>query len=232
MKLAVPAQEVKANMHIFINEQIGSVHALINESKHPKYLLILTHGAGAGMQHPFMEQLALDIASRNGHVLRFNFPYMDAGKRVPGSPKVSQQTIVAALEDVSKKYWDLPIFLSGKSYGGRMSSHVVAEKSSSRVNGLIYFGFPLHAPGRDGTKRAEHLHAIKIPQLFIQGTNDKLANFEMMKKVVKDQKKGELYVIEHGDHSFKVPKKSQKKDHNIIRILGEKTNDWVLSTIG
>lgn len=218
-------------MHIFINEEIGSVHALINESKDPRYLLILSHGAGAGMQHAFMEQLAQDISARNGHVLRFNFPYMDAGKKLPGSPKVSQKTILAAVEDIHKKYWDLPVFLSGKSYGGRMSSHVVAEGTAPEAKGLIYFGFPLHAPGKDGTKRADHLQSIRIPQLFIQGTLDKLANYELIKKVVKRQHKGELYAIEHADHSFKVAKKNQKKDHNIIGTLGKKTNDWICSLL-
>ncbi|MDW3191242.1 MAG: alpha/beta family hydrolase [Cytophagales bacterium] len=218
-------------MTMFINEDIGSVNALIDESIDPKYLVILSHGAGAGMQHVFMESLAKGLASKNAHVMRFNFPYMDAGKKLPGSPKVSQQSILAALEDINKKYWDLPIFLAGKSYGGRMSSHVVADGSAPQVKGLIYYGFPLHAPGKDGTKRADHLQQVDIPQLFIQGTNDKLANFDLIKKVVKAQSQAELYSIDHADHSFRVAKKLQKPGHDIMKVLVNKTNDWVLSMI-
>ncbi len=218
-------------MTMFINEDIGSVNALIDESTNPKYLVILTHGAGAGMQHAFMDGLAKRLASKNAHVMRFNFPYMDAGKRIPGSPKVSQQSILAALDDINKKYWNLPVFLSGKSYGGRMCSHVVADGSASQVKGLIYFGFPLHAPGRDGTKRADHMQNIQIPQLFIQGTNDKLARLDLIKKVVKAQSSADLQIIDHADHSFKVPKKQQKPDHDILETLATKANDWVLSLI-
>lgn len=218
-------------MTMFINEDIGSVNALIDESTDPKYLVILTHGAGAGMQHAFMEAVAKGLASMNAHVMRFNFPYMDSGKKLPGSPKVSQQSILAALEDINKKYWDLPVFLAGKSYGGRMSSHVVADGSAPQVKGLIYLGFPLHAPGKDGTKRADHLQQIKIPQLFLQGTNDKLANYDLIKTVVKAQTNAELYAIDHADHSFRVPKKLQKSGQNVLQDLVKKTNGWVLSKI-
>lgn len=218
-------------MTMFINEDIGSVNALIDESNDPKYLVILTHGAGAGMQHAFMEAAAKGLAAKNAHVLRFNFPYMDAGKKLPGSPKISQQSIRAALEDINKKYWDLPIFLAGKSYGGRMSSHVVADGSAPQVKGLIYFGFPLHAPGKDGIKRAEHLQDVTIPQLFLQGTNDKLARLDLIKQVVKSQSNADLYVIDHADHSFRVPKKLQKSGHNTIEELVKKANSWALSVI-
>lgn len=218
-------------MTMFINEDIGSVNALIDESSDPKYLVILTHGTGAGMKHVFMEALAKGLAATNAHVMRFNFPYMDAGKKLPGSPKVSQQSILAALEDINKKYWDLPIFLAGKSYGGRMCSHVVAEGSAPQVKGLIYFGFPLHAPGKDGIKRAEHLQNVKIPQLFIQGTNDKLANYDLIKKVVKSQANADLHAIDHADHSFRVPKKQQKPGFNVMDVLVKKANSWALATI-
>jgi predicted alpha/beta-hydrolase family hydrolase len=218
-------------MTMFINEDIGSVNALIDESNDPKYLVILTHGAGAGMQHAFMEAAAKGLAARNAHVMRFNFPYMDAGKKLPGSPKVSQQSILAALEDINKKYWDLPIFLAGKSYGGRMCSHVVADGSAPQVKGLIYLGFPLHAPGKDGTKRADHLQQVSIPQLFLQGSNDKLARLDLIKQVVKAQSKAQLHVIDHADHSFRVPKKQQKPGFDVMEELIKKANNWALEVI-
>lgn len=218
-------------MTMFINEEVGSVNALIDESNDPRYLVILAHGAGAGMQHVFMEGIAQGLSTLNAHVMRFNFPYMDAGKKLPGPPKVSQQSILAALDDINKKYWDLPIFLAGKSYGGRMCSHVVADGAAAHVKGLVYYGFPLHAPGKEGTKRADHLQQIKVPQLFLQGTNDKLASYDLIKKVVKAQQHAALYPVEHADHSFRIAKKHQKSNFNVMDVLVQQTNQWALSVI-
>ena len=153
-------------MTIFVDDKLGSVSALWNESDSPQYLLLLAHGAGAGMTHRFMEDVAVAISQLDGHVLRFNFPYTEQGKKAPGSPKSAQHAIVAALNYIKNQNNKLPVFLSGKSYGGRMSSHVVAEKRAKDVKGLVYFGFPLHAPGRDGKERAAHLTNISIPQYF------------------------------------------------------------------
>ncbi len=214
-------------MTIFVDDKLGSVSALWNESAKAQYTLILAHGAGAGMTHRFMEDLATAISALNGNVLRFNFPYMEQGRKAPSSPKSAQHAILAAVHYLVNQQLELPIFLSGKSYGGRMSSHLVADRRAEQVKGLVYFGFPLHAPGRDSKDRAAHLSAISIPQLFIQGTKDKLANYEMIGEVVKEQQNAQMETVEEGDHSFKVPKRTGHSYESIIQLLAAKTDEWI-----
>ena len=190
----------------------------LDEAKDPFSVLIIAHGAGAGMQHSFLEQLAKENCLRGSHSIRFNFPYMESGRKSPGSPKRNIEAWKVVLDYVRKKYPDLPIFISGKSYGGRMASHLVVEHNVS-VNGIIYFGFPLHAPGRDSKERAAHLSSIEIPQLFLQGTKDKLANIELMREVNTEQKEAELVELTGADHSFNVPKRVGISKEEVINNL-------------
>ena len=213
---------------VFVNDQSGSVSALVNESSSPKYVLVLAHGAGAGMEHSFMASLAEAVSAKSGHVVRFNFPYMEKGRKAPGSPKEAVATVARVVEEVGKLYPQLPIVLSGKSYGGRMASHWLAEGKSDSIKGIIYFGFPLHAPGKDGKERANHLTQVTLPQLFIQGTNDKLANFELISQVVAEQSNATLHEIANADHSFKVPKKSGKSADEVLLEIAEVADQWVL----
>ncbi len=216
-------------MQISISEKIGQVSCEVDEPQDPKYNLILAHGAGAPMVHPFMATLAGEISSLSGNVIRFNFPYIEKGRKAPGSPGPSIETIARVADFTMENYPDLPVFLSGKSYGGRMSSHLVAEQLSIPVRGLIYFGFPLHAPGRDSKDRAEHLYSINLPQLFFQGTRDSLANYEMIREVIAACKEGTLVTIEDGDHSFKVRKKVTGLSHDeVIKRIAFDTNSWIL----
>lgn len=177
-----------------------------NEAKEPVAVVVLAHGAGAGMDHPFMKTMAEKLADKAITVVRFNFPYMDAGKKFPGSPKTNIAAWGDILDEVSAKYPDLPLFMAGKSYGGRMGSHLLAQEPNRPVKGIIYLGFPLHAPGKDSKDRAAHLGDVKVPQLFLQGTRDKLANIDMMREVVGELSHATLVEIEDGDHSFKVPR--------------------------
>jgi hypothetical protein len=206
----------------------AEIPVLLNESPAPQYTILLSHGAGAPMQHYFLKEIADAISKLNGHVIRFNFPYISSGRRSPGSPKPNIVAIGSMIDYAKTKYPDLPLFISGKSYGGRMSSHWIAENSNDdRIKGLIYFGFPLHAPGRDSKDRAAHLYGIKMPQLFLQGTNDKLANFDLINEVVKDCEYATLVEIPFGDHSFKVPKKTGMTSEDVIKKLSDATNKWI-----
>lgn len=216
-------------MHLYVNEAIGSVHSEINESKNPKYVMVLSHGAGAGIHHSFMEQMALNLSSFHGHVFRFNFPYIEAGKKAPGPQHVSLSTIEAAIAKMEKQYWGLPIVVAGKSYGGRMSSHLLADGFTKKMQALVYLGFPLHAPGKEGIERAKHLKGIKIPQLFVQGSKDKLANLELIKQVIKDLDKVDLHVIKDGDHSFKLPKRNKVTPEDMNQTIAKKVDEWILS---
>ncbi len=219
-------------MTVELSESLGSVTIEVNTASTPKYSLLLAHGAGAGLSHVFMDKLAVAISSFSGNVIRFNFPYMEQGRKSPGSPKPNIASIGEMVKFISTEFKALPIFLSGKSYGGRMSSHWVSESPDSDVKGLVYFGFPLHAPGRDSMDRAAHLYNIVIPQLFIQGTKDKLANYDLISQVVSQCQKASIHTIEHGDHSFKVPKKlTGKSGDDVINEIAGVTDQFILKNL-
>jgi predicted alpha/beta-hydrolase family hydrolase len=167
-------------------------------------MLILAHGAGAGKDHPFMQELAEKLAERNIATLRFNFPYMEAGKKRPDTPAVAHAAIDAALKHALKQAGNIPVFLSGKSFGGRMSSQYLSEHPDAAVKGIIFFGFPLHAPGKPGTERGEHMKKIKHPMLFLSGTRDEFARMDLLKKVLKKIPAATLVTIEGANHGFKV----------------------------
>ncbi|MEQ9218411.1 MAG: dienelactone hydrolase family protein [Cyclobacteriaceae bacterium] len=213
---------------IEVSEKAGSIQLEIDESKDSKHCLVLAHGAGAGMDHPFMKSLAKGICAHGIHVIRFNFPYKQKGKKMPGSPRESILAIEKVALFAKDKFPDCSIVLSGKSYGGRMSSHVVAEQPGLGIKGLVYFGFPLHAPGKASTDRANHLKTIEIPQLFLQGTNDALANYEMIQAVVAEQKKTDLVAFELADHSFKTPKTAPMKTSEVFKQLVDRAAQWIM----
>ncbi len=132
----------------------------------PTCILTLAHGAGAGMDHSFMETLADSLAKAGIATLRFNFPFVEHKKGRPDSPAIAHQTIAAAIEKAYLLNPALPLFVSGKSFGRRMSSQWLALHPDSSVKGIIFFGFPLHPSGKPSTERADHLKALKIPMLF------------------------------------------------------------------
>lgn len=203
----------------------------ISNNSQAKYLIIVAHGAGAGMDHPFMEELAGEISSLHGTVIRFNFPYISQGRKMPGSPKEAIAAIQKIYDHARIAFPGLPVILAGKSYGGRMNSHWVTGHPDADVCGLIYLGFPLHPPGKASTARAEHLSQIRLPQLFIQGTNDSLANYEMISGVADGLEQATLHTIPGGDHSFKVPKKTGRAYKEIIKEIAHVADQWAIRHI-
>ncbi|WP_436516510.1 alpha/beta hydrolase family protein [Ekhidna sp. To15] len=216
-------------MELFLNDKLGKISIEIGESVNAESILILAHGAGAGMHHPFMNLIASSITKRNITTVRFNFPYMEQGRKSPGSPKGNIETWKLVIDHIDKSYKGLPIFISGKSYGGRMASHLVADVDIQVVKGIIYYGFPLHAPGRDSKDRAAHLTSVKIPQLFLQGSKDKLANLELINEVVETLSNADIKVIEEADHSFNVPKRIGKTNEDIMSYLVNESVEWIKS---
>lgn len=188
-------------------------------------LLILSHGAGAGMNHPFMEELARSLLEEKIGTFRFNFPYMEAGRRLPGSPKHAMQAMEDAVTRVQSEFPEARVFLGGKSYGGRMSSQLMAENPVPAVKGLVFYGFPLHSPGKPSVKRAEHLNKVQLPMLFLQGSQDKLATPDLLTSVVGGLTNAEMVVFDHADHSFKRPKKVS--GDSLIPSLARLTGDWI-----
>ncbi|MEP0273889.1 alpha/beta hydrolase family protein [Ekhidna sp.] len=218
-------------MELYLNDKLGKITIEMDESPKASSILIVAHGAGAGMHHFFMKEIAQLISNEGITVVRFNFPYMEQGRKSPGSPKSNIETWNIVIEHILTMYPEMPIVVSGKSYGGRMASHLLAEHNFERVKGIIYFGFPLHAPGKDSKDRAQHLCEITLPQLFLQGSKDKLANLDLMKEVMKSLHKAEIRVIEDADHSFHVPKRSGKTKEEILLLLATESINWIRTNL-
>lgn len=210
-------------MKIKVSDKIGSVSAEITKLKKAKALLVLAHGAGAGMNHPFMKSICDELTTWEIATLRFNFPFTENKKGRPDAPPVAHATIEAAIAKGAKEFDEIPLFVGGKSFGGRMSSQLMAIKNIELVSGLVFVGFPLHQPGNPSIDRADHLKEVKVPMLFLQGTRDALADFTMIKGVVKKLKSATLISFENADHSFKAPKQ------DLIPVLAKQIADWILA---
>ena len=166
--------------------------------------LVLAHGAGAGMEHPLLAGFAHAMAEARVAVTRFNFVYVERGKKAPDREPLLRDAWLAAFEDASSSAGDRPVLAGGKSLGGRIASMCVADGMAAA--GLVFLGYPLHAPGRPSSDRAAHLERIHIPMLFVQGTRDALADLSLLEPVVERLgKRATLERVDGGDHSFKVP---------------------------
>jgi predicted alpha/beta-hydrolase family hydrolase len=166
--------------------------------------IVVAHGAGAGLDHPFLAGFARGMGDEGVAALRVNFPYMESGRRSPDRPPVAVATLVAAFQTATKRARPgEPVWMSGKSFGGRMASVAVSEGLAAA--GLVFLGYPLHPPGKPDRVRDEHLYAITVPMLFLQGTNDPFATPAVLKPVIKRLgKRATLHAIEGGGHSFEV----------------------------
>lgn len=206
---------------IEVSDDIGTVDGLWRRPRGATALYVLAHGAGAGMTHRFMQGVADRLDARRVATLRYQFPYVQAGRKRPDRPPKIVATIAAAFARAGKLGRGLPRFCGGKSFGGRLSSHFVAEqKPESR--GLIYLGFPLHAPGREGVSRAAHLEDAPGPMLFIQGTRDKLADLDLMHQITEGLgKRATMHVIDDADHGFAVPKRTGRTHDDVLDEIAD-----------
>src|SRR3989441_8329432 len=181
-------------------------------------LLVLAHGAGAGMRHAFLERAAQAFAQHGIATYRYEFPYMQAKKSRPDSPAVAEAAVREAVVAAAREGLELPLIAGGKSFGGRMTSQAQSKEPLPGVRGLVFLGFPLHPPGRPGISRAEHLLAVRGPMLFLQGTRDEFAQRDLLRGVVQQLgDRATLHRIEEGDHSFKVPKRTGKSEDDVMR---------------
>ncbi len=206
-----------------------TVSALWQKPKDAKAVLVLAHGAGAGMTHKHMAATSDGLAERGIATLRYNFPYMERGSKRPDNPPVAQAATRAAITDAAKLAGDLPLFAGGRSFGARMTSQAQSTDPLTKVKGLVFFAFPLHPPGKPGTDRADHLAAVKVPMLFLQGTNDEFADLDLLQSTVKKLgKRGKLVLAQYADHSFHAPAKSGRKDPEVLAEILDAAHDWML----
>ena len=203
------------------------VAALLLRPAGARCLYVFAHGAGAGMQHRFMEAASARLAGHGIATLRYQFPYMEAGSRRPDSRATLLAAVRAAVRAAAAAAPDLPLLAGGKSMGGRMTSQAAAEAPLSGVRGLVFFGFPLHPAGRPSTERADHLGNVRLPMLFLQGDRDKLAEIDLLRPVCAGLgERATLHVVPEADHSFHVPKRSGRSDDEVLAELARIVAEW------
>lgn len=202
----------KTSLRIFISDKLGEVSAEIVQPDKMSALLVLAHGAGAGMNHSFMVQLSEALAEHHIGSVRYNFPYMEKGSKRPDNGAIAKKTVQQVLEKAHGLFPHLPILAGGKSFGGRMTTQYLSKHPDEFVKGILLFGFPLHPAGAPATERAEHLKTIKHPMLFLQGTRDALAELSLIEKVTAQLPLATLVKLEGADHSFKSGKKDRVPD--------------------
>jgi predicted alpha/beta-hydrolase family hydrolase len=203
------------------------VSALLLRPADAQCLYVFAHGAGAGMQHRFMEAASARLAEHGIASLRYHFPYMEAGSRGPDSRNTLLATVRAAVLTAIDAAPDLPLLAGGKSMGGRMTSLAAAEAALPGVRGLVFFGFPLHPAGRPSSERAAHLAKVQLPMLFLQGERDRLADLDLLRPVCAGLgERATLHVVPDADHSFHVPKRSGRTDDEVLAELAQTVAKW------
>ena len=214
-------------VRITVNET-KQASGLFQAPEKPLACYVLAHGAGAGMTHPFMADVAKGLVERGTATLRFQFPYMEQGSKRPDTPPLAQAAVRAAALEAARLAPGLPLFAGGKSFGGRMTSQAQAASPLSGVRGLVFFGFPLHPPGQPSTQRAKHLFEVQVPMLFLQGTRDDFAKLELLEPLCNELgPRATLKLFPDADHSFHVPARTGRKDSQIRDELLDTVADWV-----
>jgi len=211
-----------------VSESIGNVPALLAAPRDAWAVYVLAHGAGAGMRHPFLEEVASSLGDAGVTTLRYQFPYMGKRRGRPDPPAVLERTVRAAVEYARAHTGALPVFAGGKSMGGRMTSQAAAAEPLPAVLGIAFLGFPLHAPGKPSSARAAHLAKVALPMLFVQGTRDDLAEIGRMRAATAELgARATLHVVEDGDHSFRVLKRSGRSAPDVMKEIRDALVAWM-----
>jgi predicted alpha/beta-hydrolase family hydrolase len=206
----------------------GPVSALLIRPANVRACFVFAHGAGAGMTHASMEAVAQGLAERGVATLRYQFPYMEKGSKRPDPPAVAHAAVRAAAAEAARCCPSLRLIAGGRSFGGRMTSQAQAAAPLAGVDGLAFFGFPLHPAGKPSVDRAKHLADIKIPMLFLQGTDDKLAELALLEPVVQRLRPlASLHLVKDADHSFHVPARSGRNDREVLNETLDAFAGWI-----
>ncbi len=204
------------------------VSGLLHVPPQARACYVLAHGAGAGMTHPSLEAVAMELGERGIATLRFQFPYMEQGSKRPDPPALAHAAVRAAVAEAGRLAPGLPLIAGGRSFGGRMTSQAQAASPLPDVRGIAFLAFPLHPAKRPSDERAEHLFDVRIPMLFLQGTRDELADLGKLQPLV--ERLGEratLRLFQDADHAFHVPARTGRKDSDIRREVLDALAAWV-----
>ena len=214
---------------------VGDAHVsgLLQTPPRARACYVLAHGAGAGMAHPFMANVAAGLAEHGIATLRYQFLYMERGSKRPDPPKLAHAAVRAAVAEAAKRLPKLPLIAGGKSFGGRMTSQAQAGVALPNVRGLAFLGFPLHPAKQPSRQRAEHLSDVRVPMLFLQGTRDALAELDQLEPVCKALgARATLRLFDGADHSFHVPARSGRTDAQVMSEMLDAFSSWIDGVIG
>lgn len=204
----------------------GDVSLVVDGPARPDELVVLGHGAGASLDSQFMDFFAERLTDERRAVARFNFAYMEHGRKSPDRQEVSEKTYVEVLDHLRSWLQPQRLLAGGKSYGGRIASHIVA--AGTPADGLIFLGYPLHPPGRPDRIRDAHLYEIDAPMLFVEGTRDPFCPLPTLEKVIANLRSpAELVVIDDGDHSLKVRKSSGRETETAWAEAARAIEAWL-----
>lgn len=192
------------------------------------HLLVLGHGASSNMRHATLQKIAEALGGVGIATFRYNFPYMEYGRRIDPKP-ICTATVRSAIAAVHEAAPELPLLAGGHSFGGRMTSTAASESPLEGVIGLVLFAFPLYPRGKPDTKRADHLTGVNIPMLFLNGTRDELADLALLEPVCKKLPRATLHILDTADHGFRILKRSRKNSEDVFGEMAGVTAEWALN---
>jgi uncharacterized protein len=191
--------------------------------------LLLAHGAGAGQSSAFMVRTASALAAHGVAGATFDFPYITAGRGVPDRAPVLEQAWRDAIDEGRRLFPGLPLFIGGKSMGGRIASHVAAQAGARPLAGLVFFGYPLHPPGKPQQRRDAHLPSIAEPMLFVQGSKDTFGTAAEIRDLLPTLQRATIHEVAGGDHSLNVLKRDRRGDGDPLDAAVEAAAAWMLA---
>ena len=207
---------------------LGGHPGLLVRPAAARALYVLAHGAGAGMRHVFLEKVAGVLAARDVATLRWEFPYMAAGKPRPDRAEIAEAAVREVWDAARARFGELAMFAGGKSFGGRMTSRAHAAAPLAELRGIIFLGFPLHPPDKPGIERAEHLAAAAGPLLFVQGDRDELAGLRRLRPVIaRLGGRATLHVVKAADHGFDVQVRSGRTPSDVLDEIADTVAGWI-----
>ncbi len=210
---------------------LASVDLKVYASEAAFAAIVVAHGAGAGQMSPFMVRAAVELSARGVSTATFDFPYITAGRRIPDKAPALESAWRDAIDAARERFAALPLFIGGKSMGGRIASHVASQGGAGPLAGLVFLGYPLHPPGRPHQRRDAHLPSIAEPMLFVQGSRDSFGSGAEIRALLPSLQHATLHEIAGGDHSFKVPGGKARQDPALAEVF-DTAAAWMRHTAG